>query len=118
MGADVFNQFYEPIETVAKIITEIGGRPTSLRKDLHNRPIYEVGGVVVELIKNFNNPTFCSGCTTMRLTSDGKLKTCIYAEPAVDLLPYIKNRDVEGLLYLVKTALAMREPRFKFYSSS
>ncbi|MEM4963673.1 MAG: GTP 3',8-cyclase MoaA, partial [Pyrobaculum sp.] len=34
------------------------------------------------------------------------------------LLPYIKNRDVEGLLYLVKTALAMREPRFKFYSSS
>ncbi|MEM1887927.1 MAG: GTP 3',8-cyclase MoaA [Pyrobaculum sp.] len=118
MGADVFNQFYEPIETVAKIITEIGGRPTSLRRDLHNRPIYEVGGVVVELIKNFNNPIFCSGCTTMRLTSDGKLKTCIYAEPAVDLLPYIKNRDVEGLLYLVKTALAMREPRFKFYSSS
>jgi cyclic pyranopterin phosphate synthase len=54
----------------------------------------------------------------MRLTSDGKLKTCIYSEPVVDLLPYIKNRDVEGLFYAVRDALTWREPRFKFYPSS
>ncbi|ABL88272.1 GTP cyclohydrolase subunit MoaA [Pyrobaculum islandicum DSM 4184] len=117
-GVQIFNQLYEPIETVAKIITELGGRPLGLRRELHNRPIYTLGGVAIELIKNYNNPAFCSGCTTMRLTSDGKLKTCIYAEPRVDLMPYIKARDVEGLLYAVKTALAQREPRFKLYSSS
>jgi cyclic pyranopterin phosphate synthase len=35
----------------------------------------------------------------------------------VDLLPHIRNRDVEGLLYAVRSALAQREPRFKLYSS-
>jgi cyclic pyranopterin phosphate synthase len=117
-GADVFNQFYEPVETVAKTIAELGGRPVGLRKELHNRPVFILGGVSIELIKNYGNPTFCNGCSTMRLTSDGKLKTCIYAEPAVDLLPHIRNRDVEGLLYAVRSALAQREPRFKLYSSS
>jgi cyclic pyranopterin phosphate synthase len=117
-GADVFSRFYEPVETVAKVITELGGRPVGLRKELHNRPMFILGGVVIELIKNYNNPTFCSGCSTMRLMSDGKLKTCIYSEPVVDLLPYIKNRDVEGLFYAVRDALTWREPRFKFYPSS
>jgi cyclic pyranopterin phosphate synthase len=117
-GVKIFDDYYEPIETVVSIIEELGGRPVGVRKELHNRPLYAVAGVTVELIKNFNNPTFCSGCTTMRLTSDGKLKTCIYAEPAVDLLPYIKTRDVEGLVYAVRQALAKREPKFKLYSSS
>jgi len=116
-GLKVFGDYYEPIETIAEIVTRLGGRPLSLRKELHNRPLYKLGGVTIELIKNYNNPTFCSGCTTMRLTSDGKLKTCIYAEPAVDLAPYIKNRDVEGMVYAVKTALASREPRFNIYAS-
>jgi cyclic pyranopterin phosphate synthase len=116
-GADVFNQFYEPVETVAKTIAELGGRPVGLRKELHYRPVFILGGVSIELIKNYGNPAFCNGCSTMRLTSDGKLKTCIYAEPAVDLLPHIRGRDVEGLLYAVRSALAQREPRFKLYSS-
>ncbi|RFA97462.1 GTP 3',8-cyclase MoaA [Pyrobaculum aerophilum] len=117
-GASVFNELYEPIETLVNIIFELGGRPAGVRKELHNRPLYNIAGVTIELIKNFSNPTFCSGCTTMRLTSDGKLKTCIYADSSVDLMPYIKSRDVEGLLYAVRTALARREPRFKLYSSS
>ncbi|ACB39013.1 GTP 3',8-cyclase MoaA [Pyrobaculum neutrophilum] len=114
-GAHVFEQYYEPVETVAKAVAELGGRPLKLRKELHNRPIYVLAGVAIELIKNYGNASFCSGCTTMRLTSDGKLKTCIYAEPSVDLMPLIKARDEEGLLYAVKTALAQREPRFKLY---
>jgi GTP cyclohydrolase subunit MoaA len=111
-GVDVFDQFYEPVETVVKAIVELGGRPVGVRRELHNRPMFVVGGVLIELVKNYGNPTFCSGCSTLRLTSDGRLKTCIYAEPAVDLLPYVKKRDVEGLLYAVRDALARREPRF------
>lgn len=117
-GTKIFDNLYEPIESIVEIITQLGGRPIGVRRELHNRPLYLVGGVVVELIKNFNNSHFCAGCTTMRLTSDGKLKTCIYADDAVDLLPYIKSRDVEGLLYSVRLALAKRQPKFKFYSSS
>lgn len=116
-GVKIFDDYYEPIETLVSVIEELGGRPVGVRKELHNRPLYAVAGVTIELIKNFNNPTFCSGCTTMRLTSDGKLKTCIYAEPTIDLLPYIKIRDVEGLIYAIRLALAKREPKFKIYSS-
>ncbi|MFN3804132.1 MAG: GTP 3',8-cyclase MoaA [Pyrobaculum sp.] len=117
LGIEAFSQFYEPIESIVEIVERLGGRPTGLRRELHHRPLYVLGGVVIELIKNFNNPTFCSGCTTMRLTSDGKLKTCIYAEPSVDLTTYIKKRDREGAIYAINTALGQREPRFKLYSS-
>ncbi|MFN7105040.1 MAG: radical SAM protein, partial [Pyrobaculum sp.] len=79
LGIEAFSQFYEPIESIVEIVERLGGRPAGLRRELHHRPLYMLGGVVIELIKNFSNPTFCSGCTTMRLTSDGKLKTCIYA---------------------------------------
>ena len=114
-GEQVFGQYYEPIESLVPLITELGGRPLNLRRELHNRPLFQVGGVMVELVKNFNHAAFCNGCTTMRLTSDGKLKTCIYAEPKVDLLRYIKNRDVEGMIHAVRQALWLREPRFKYY---
>ncbi len=118
LGLNAFSQYYEPIESIVEVIKEFGAKPASLRRELHLRPIYTVAGVVVELIKNYNNPTFCSGCTTMRLTSDGKLKTCIYAEPSVDLAPHIKNRDVEGVIHTINAALRQREPKFKFYSPS
>lgn len=114
-GASMFMEYYEPAETLVEIITELGGRPAGLRHELHNRPLFILGGVRIEIIKNFENPTFCAGCTTMRVTSNGKLKTCIYTEPSVDLMPYIRNRDVEGIVNAVRAALLAREPRFKFY---
>ncbi|MEZ0320243.1 MAG: GTP 3',8-cyclase MoaA [Pyrobaculum sp.] len=115
-GEQIFSQYYEPIESLIPLITELGGRPLNLRRELHNRPLFQIGGVVVELVKNYNNPAFCNGCTTMRLTSDGKLKTCIYAEPKVDLLQYIKNRDVDGMIHAVRQTLWLREPRFKYFN--
>ncbi|WP_069807995.1 GTP 3',8-cyclase MoaA [Vulcanisaeta thermophila] len=110
-GFPIFSRYYDDLSDVITWLNR-HGKLLGTRKDLHNRPIYEVDGVRVEIVKNYNNPTFCAGCTTMRLTSDGKLKTCLYKEPVVDLLPYIKARDKEGLKKAMVFANSLRKPNF------
>jgi len=113
LGESVFAKLYKPIEEVVNALVGDGARPAGVRKDLHNRPVLDWGGVRVEVVKNWNNPMFCAGCTTMRLTSDGKLKPCLYAPPAADLYPAIKARDVERLVAEVRRVVALRVPRFR-----
>lgn len=117
-GARAFGEYYEPAETIVEVLESLGAKPLYTRKDLHNRPIFSIGGVFVEVVKNWNNPYFCAGCTTLRLTSDGKLKPCLYREPLADLYGFIKRRDREGLIGAVKRVVALREPMFKDHSSS
>lgn len=111
-GFPVFARYYDDLSDVINWLNKHGKLLGGTRKDLHNRPIYEVDGVKVEIVKNYNNPSFCAGCTTMRLTSDGRLKTCLYKEPAVDLWPYIGTRDREGLMKAMIYANSLRKPNF------
>jgi cyclic pyranopterin phosphate synthase len=110
-GFPIFARYYDDLSDIINWLNR-HGKLIGTRKDLHNRPLYEVDGVKVEIVKNYNNPTFCAGCTTMRLTSDGRLKTCLYKEPVVDLWPYIKNRDREGLRRAFIYANSLRRPNF------
>jgi cyclic pyranopterin phosphate synthase len=34
---------------------------------------------------------FCHQCNRIRITSDGKLKTCLHNPQEIDLMPYIEN---------------------------
>ncbi|MFB6469848.1 MAG: GTP 3',8-cyclase MoaA [Vulcanisaeta sp. AZ3] len=110
-GFPVFAKYYDDLSEIINWLNR-HGKLIGTRKDLHNRPIFEVDGVRVEIVKNYNNPTFCAGCTTMRLTSDGKLKTCLYKEPVIDLWPYIRARDREGLRKAIIYANYLRRPNF------
>ncbi len=113
-GITIFDSMYVDInKLVDLLVTTRGARLVGTRRDLHNRPVLEVDGVHVEIVKNWNNPTFCAACTTMRLTSDGKLKTCLYRDPAVDLYPAIRARDEEMLMDLIMRANSVREPRWR-----
>src|SRR3990170_6674348 len=47
------------------------------RKFMHNRHIYHLPDVTVEVVHPTENREFCAHCTRMRITSDGKLKTCL-----------------------------------------
>ncbi len=119
VGSKIFGELYAPADSVVTILESMGARPVYTRKDLHNRPILRLAGIDIEVVKNWNNPYFCAGCTTMRLTSDGKLKPCLYKEPAADLYSAIKERDAERILRMVAGVVYMREPMFKLsYSSS
>ncbi|WP_052886179.1 GTP 3',8-cyclase MoaA [Thermoproteus uzoniensis] len=121
LGSRVFGDLRASADEVAELLEGMGARPAYTRKDLHNRPILRLAGVDVEIVKNWNNPYFCAGCTTMRLTSDGKLKPCLYREPVVDLYGPIKERDAKRVYEAVSRAVYVREPTFKLkidYSSS
>lgn len=117
-GSRAFKDLYAPADDVVSILEALGAKPAYTRKDLHNRPVLRLAGVDVEVVKNWNNPYFCAGCTTMRLTSDGKLKPCLYKEPAADLYDVIKKRDAEGVYDAVSRVVRIREPTFKLSYSS
>jgi cyclic pyranopterin phosphate synthase len=82
------------------------------RKDLHDRPIYEVDGVEVELVKAYRNPDFCMHCTRMRITPDGMFKPCLFRKD--NLVPFLDKlrggKEIDSLFFL---AVSRREPFYK-----
>jgi cyclic pyranopterin phosphate synthase len=58
------------------------------------------------VISTMSQP-FCSGCNRMRLTTDGKMKNCLFSKNEVDILDALRNgRDI---LPLIKLCLADKE---------
>ncbi len=50
------------------------------------------------IISTITNP-FCSDCNRIRLTADGKMKNCLFANSETDLLtPYRKNQPIENMI--------------------
>jgi len=48
---------------------------------------------------------FCNECNRLRLTADGRLKSCLFSSDEVDVRPAIRERDKEGVLDAIRTAL-------------
>lgn len=83
-------------------------------REFQNRPVYTMpNGIKVTVIKGYGNPLLCAKCSRLRLTPDGKLKTCLFIEePSVDILIYVKNRDEKGLHDAFVKAIMLRRPFF------
>jgi GTP 3',8-cyclase len=93
----------EKIVSKAEILGQIQAwKP--LRESIRNRGSapavdyeYEDGGGEVGVIASVTEP-FCGGCTRMRLTADGKLVTCLFAEQGHDLKTMLRSGCTEGEL--------------------
>ena len=86
-----------------------------VRRSMHARKQYDLGGVWVEIVKPVHNPEFCAHCTRIRLTADGKLKPCLMRnDNLVDLRAALSTRSREALVKAFKEAVARREPFFGF----
>jgi cyclic pyranopterin phosphate synthase len=90
-------------------------------RNKHFRPRYYLdGGLVVEVVKPYANPVFCAGCNRIRLTADGKLKTCLYRDDKViDIRhafdPSMDEWEKEELVrHAFQIAMSIREPNFKY----
>jgi len=79
---------------------------------MHNRHIYRLPNANVEVIHPIENTEFCTHCTRLRLTSDGKLKPCLMRnDNLVDVLtPFRSGASEEELAELFRQVNAMREP--------
>ena len=90
-GARAFDSEHVSLDLVEAQLRRLAVR--SYVRPLHNRPVYVLqNGVVVELVKSYDNPVFCAGCTRVRVLPDGVLTPCInYRGPGVRLLPLIRG---------------------------
>ncbi len=79
---------------------------------MHNRRIYYLPDVTVEVVHPTENGEFCAHCTRLRVTSDGKLKTCLMRnDNLVDVLtPMRQGASDEELTAIFVRANQLREP--------
>ncbi len=83
-----------------------------VRRFMHNRHIYHLPDVTVEVVHPIENTEFCMHCTRLRVTSDGKLKPCLMRnDNLVDILkPVREGASDEKLKQLFTQANLQREP--------
>jgi cyclic pyranopterin phosphate synthase len=82
------------------------------RKFMHNRHVYHLPDVAVEVVHPTENREFCAHCTRLRLTSNGMLKTCLMQNNnLIDILtPLRSGTSDEALRALFIRANQLREP--------
>ncbi len=119
LGRVVFRKHYLPLDSIEKYLKQRATK-ISIRKDLHNRPIYILdNGVKVEIVRPYNNWKFCMGCTRIRISPEGFLYPCInWRGPRIGLLEKLRakstwNEKVLIVMEAIKKTNKMREPYFK-----
>jgi cyclic pyranopterin phosphate synthase len=89
------------------------------QRTLHGRRRYtipiEVGSVEVEVVRPMGNSSFCKSCTRLRVTSDGKLKPCLYREDnLVQVRQFLSDCKYDNqLLDAYIKAASLRQPFWK-----
>jgi cyclic pyranopterin phosphate synthase len=83
-----------------------------VRQHMQNRRVYHLQNVTVEVVHPIENTEFCLHCTRLRVTSDGKLKTCLMTKNNdIDVLTPMRNgASDEALMELFKFANLKRQP--------
>jgi len=56
---------------------------------------------------------FCESCNRLRLTADGKLRTCLFSDQEIDLLPALRGGSPQDLMDLIERALR-EKPKDRF----
>ena len=82
------------------------------RQYMHNRIIYHLPNTTVEIVHPIENTDFCMHCTRLRITSNGKIKTCLMQNNKLTdiLTPIQQKANNETLKQLFKQANQQREP--------
>ncbi len=95
---------------------ELQARATAVRtrRSMQARKKYILPEGEVEVVRPMHNTEFCTHCTRLRLTPDGRLKPCLMRnDNLVDLLPHIRTGALGGARKAFVEAIARREPYFK-----
>ena len=56
---------------------------------------------------------FCHSCNRLRLTADGKLRTCLFSDQEIDILPALRGGEPKDLMELIERALK-EKPKDRF----
>ncbi|HDZ35861.1 MAG TPA: GTP 3',8-cyclase MoaA [Thermococcus sp.] len=112
-----FKKYFYPLKSVEERLEKMAVE-THERK-MHRRKKYFVptdhGIAEVEVVRAMHNTVFCANCTRLRVTSDGKFKTCLLRkDDMIDFLTAMRNgAGDEELVEILHKAVLMREPYWK-----
>nr|MDO8082727.1 GTP 3',8-cyclase MoaA [Candidatus Freyarchaeota archaeon] len=110
----IFQRYHAGVEPLESELQRQAERIVT--RSMHKRKKYFLpGGAEVEIVKPVHNSDFCSNCTRIRLTSDGKLKPCLMRnDNLVDVAePLRKGSDPKTLRELFLKAVELREPYYR-----
>jgi len=110
-GAEGWNRYHYDLRPVEEMLR---ARSTSVEeREMHRRRQYHLeDGGIVEVVRPMHNSEFCSFCTRLRVTSDGRLKPCLMRDDnLVEAVSLIRRgasrRELEDAF---REAVSRREP--------
>lgn len=113
LDKEFYVQYHQPLDNIA---AELKRKALKIkaRRYMHNRQVYYLPNVKIELVPPIENTEFCAHCARIRLTSNGKLKTCLMRnEDLVDVLTPLRNgASRRKIAELFKLANQKRRPYY------
>lgn len=90
----------------------------SAERDEPTSRVWTIAGVdpaetTIGFITTVTDP-FCATCDRIRLTSQGRLHTCLFDERGSDLLPTLRAGDLDGLTALIRRVVGAKAPPPRF----
>ncbi|WP_371807527.1 GTP 3',8-cyclase MoaA [Thermococcus sp. CX2] len=112
-----FRKYFFPLKPVEQKLEEMAVETKERR--MHRRKKYFIptdhGIAEVEVVRSMHNTMFCANCTRLRVTSNGKFKTCLLRKnDLIDFATALRNgASDEELIEIFKKAIRLREPYWK-----
>lgn len=112
-----FRKYFFPLKPVEQKLEEMAIETKERR--MHRRKKYFIptdhGIAEVEVVRSMHNTMFCANCTRLRVTSNGKFKTCLLRKnDLIDFATALRNgASDEELIEIFKKAIRLREPYWK-----
>ncbi len=108
---DYFSTYHRLLDEYEDMLRQKAVR-VDTKKFMHNRRVYHLPDVTVEVVHPTENREFCAHCTRLRVTSTGMLKTCLMRnDNLIDILTPLRHgasdSELEGLFF---QANRVREP--------
>lgn len=69
---------------------------------------------LVGFIGSVTSEDFCKDCNKLRLTSDGKLRSCLGRHGEIDLIPTLRSIDAKGIQSAFEEAIANKPEKHSF----
>lgn len=109
----LYRKYHHDLLSVEKELERKASRIES--REMHHRKKYFLpfngGEVQVEVVRPMHNSEFCRHCSRIRLTSDGKIKPCLFSNNYVDIIGLIRsNENDDKLTEAFEKAIMLREP--------
>jgi len=111
IDSEYYSRYHFPLDGIEKELTSKATK-IEVRRSMHGRRVYHLGDARIEVVRPVENTVFCLRCSRMRLTSDGRLKSCLMrSDDLVDLLgPIRRDATDRELSELIAASARRRQP--------